>query len=509
MRMASLANEKEDTNQLTNGRNRIMGACVSWEYMQSNPFFFTREGSSVDLVGQYRGATAFLISNGPSLASGRYDLSLLKAPGILTYGINNGPKTIRPNFWSCVDDPKRFLKSIWLDPTITKFVPFGHAEKRLFDNDKWEDGVIRPNPLNGKDKEFLVGDCPNVYYFRRNSKFVANRFLWENTINWGNHKDYGGCRTVLLSVIRILFLLGFRKVYLLGVDLNMSSTKTYHFDEQRDPGSVKGNMETYSKMNEEYFPSLKKYFDAVDFKIYNCTEGSKLTAFPFVKYEDAIAETVGFLGEVKNERTWGLYSKPEIRQKFKDEPTIDKKPHLAHIKVENPSVKLIPDNLSANVSFSSSLPINRKSEDINRSHENIARDEKVESEEEAFDEPQIVQVRATDFVRHEDKERDVPKNKKISKEQVVVTDRRVSRQETVPVPDLIFKKNNKLVFNNASAVKTVVGMKEIFNAGKDQKSHKAESVKIEKDDKKIIRSIPGFELDTMGDGGFWIPDNGK
>ncbi len=330
--MASMNKEKGDQVQARHHRSRDMGHCVSWEWYQPQPMFFTREMSQLNMIGNYRGRSAFMICNGPSVASGRYDLSLLKLPGVITYGINNGPKTVRPNFWSCVDDPKRFLKSIWLDPTITKFVPQAHSEKQLFDNETWTDMVyVKPD---GKTKPVLVGDCPNVVYYHRNSKFVAERFLFEDTINWGNSADYGGGRSVMLPVIRILFLLGFRRVYLLGADFKMSETKTYHFDEQRNNGAVKGNMATYDRMKNEYFPALKPICDAEGFEIFNCTEGSELKTFPFVKYEDAIADCISPLGDLANERTWGLYSKPEERQKWKEEPADEQKAHLKSLIVK-------------------------------------------------------------------------------------------------------------------------------------------------------------------------------
>ena len=326
-RVRSLMKEKDDNNQFRHHRNRLIGHTVSNEFHQTIPFFFTREMCQLNMVGNYRGASAFMICNGPSLASGRYDLSLLKKPGVITYGMNNGARTVRPNFWTCVDDPKRFLKSIWLDPTITKFVPHAHAEKPLFDNETWNKLTVEEN---GKRKDVLVGQCPNVVYFHRNSKFMANRFLWEDTINWGNHKDYGGGRSVMLPVLRILFLLGFRKVYLLGADFKMSDDYTYHFDEQRSKGAVKGNMSTYNRLENEYFPSLKPHFDQAGFEVYNCTEGSQLTTFPFVKYEDAIEEATSKLGDI-NSRTWGLYGKPEERAKHKMEPIKESKIHLKNI----------------------------------------------------------------------------------------------------------------------------------------------------------------------------------
>lgn len=299
--------------------DKNFGPCLYNKYYESFPMFFTRFGKEMDLIGQYHGASIFFICNGPSLASGKYDLTLLKKPGIVTYGINNGPRTIRPNLWSCVDSPERFLKSIWLDPVIAKFVPLTFSEKPIFDNEQWQTSKLR------------VQDCPNVIYFRRNEKFVANRFLKELTIGWGNHKDAGGGRSVMLAVFKIMFLLGFRNVFLMGADFKMSENYTYHFDEQRAKGAVHGNMDTYQKLANQYFPELKPYFDAEGFNVYNCNPESELKVFDYVSYEDAIAFASSPLGDVDNERTWGMYSKPDERQKWAVEPDNRSKVHLANI----------------------------------------------------------------------------------------------------------------------------------------------------------------------------------
>jgi len=316
MRIKSLRKNSEDHNALRYGRGRHLGVCVSNEFYQPAPMFFTREASQLNLIGHYRGASIFLICNGPSFAN--VDHNLLRKPGVVTFGINNGPKTFRPNFWTCVDDPRRFMKSIWLDPCITKVVPMAHFEKRMFDNEKWE------------DMKMLVGDCPNVIGIRRNEKFVAQRFLFEDCVNWGNHKDYGGCRSVMLSALRVIFLLGFRNVYLLGCDLKMSETQTYHFDEQRNKGAVNCNNNTYKRLINEYFPQLKPYFEAEGFNVYNCNPDSAVPkeVFPYVSVEDAVRMATEALGDVEHERTYGLYSKPEERNKWKDEPPPEQKPYF-------------------------------------------------------------------------------------------------------------------------------------------------------------------------------------
>ena len=314
----AIKKDRADDDIIRHGRDRHLGVCVSNEFYQRAPMFFSREAMNLELIGQYRGASAFLICNGPSFASLNHDL--LRQPGIITYGMNNGPASFRPDFWTCVDTPARFLKSIWLDPKITKLVPMAHFEKNIFDNEEW------------KMQNVKVGDCPNVIGFRRNEKFMANRFLFEDCMNWGNHKDYGGCRTVILPCLHILFLLGFRKIYLLGCDLTMSTEYAYHFDEQRDKGAVNCNTATYRKMITEYFPQLKPFFDAEGFEIYNCNPNSALTVFPHVTFEDAIAEATSKLGDTMNERTWGMYSKPEEKEKWKNEIPDEQKAHLAVLK---------------------------------------------------------------------------------------------------------------------------------------------------------------------------------
>ena len=319
MRVRSLGKAGDDWSALRNHRMEHYGFAVSTEFYQQVPFFWNREGCQLNMLGHYRGASIFMICNGPSLASGKMDLSLLKRPGIMTYGMNNGPRTIRPNLWTCVDDPRRFLKSIWFDPCITKIVPHTFAEKRIFDNEKWA------------DMKTLAGQCPNLMYFHRNEKFMPERWLIEDTINWGNSKDHGGGRSVMLAILKIMFLLGFRNVFLLGADFTMSGDYTYHFDEQREHGAVKGNNSTYQKLMYEYFPKLKPYFDAEGFNVYNCNPESELKVFDYVPYEDAIAFASANLGDVDNERTWGMYSKPKERQQWIAEPQDNQKAHLRNI----------------------------------------------------------------------------------------------------------------------------------------------------------------------------------
>jgi hypothetical protein len=290
----SSAIDKNDIKNSKHGRIHHVGSIIG-NYVQSPPMLFNKDGHSMWFGDMYSGRSAFLILGGPSFSL--VNKSLLNHPGILTMGVNNSVKTFRPNLWVSVDSPTHFMKSIWFDPQITKFVPYSHVNKTLFDNERWI------------ELQITVGECPNVWYYKRNEKFDASKFLFEDTFNWGNHKQYGGGRSVMLVAIRMLFYLGVRTVYLLGCDLNMTETSKYHFEQDRLESSIKGNSKTY-KLLIERFEQLKPIFDKYDYKIYNCNQNSNLKIFPFIEFEQAIKYAkFDMPKDIQNERTAGLYDR--------------------------------------------------------------------------------------------------------------------------------------------------------------------------------------------------------
>lgn len=294
--------DKNDDNIASWGRSRHEGyRKFGQKMLQPAPLLFTQDHHPLWIADTYRGRSAFLIASGPSF--GALDHAPLRAPGMLTMGLNNSPRTFRPNLWTCVDSPDHWIRSIWLDPQIQKFAPISMASRKVFNSDKWKFLPIR------------VGDCPNIVYFKRNEHFQPKQWLWEDCVNWGNHKSYGGGRSVLLAAIRILFVLGVRKVYLLGVDLNMSAANTYHFDQRRHPGSVTGNLDTYRKLN-EFFGQLRPLFEAEDFFVFNCNPDSRLTVFDHRTYKASLEECQSHMdfADFANERTRNLYD-TETREK--------------------------------------------------------------------------------------------------------------------------------------------------------------------------------------------------
>ncbi len=250
--------------------------------------FFRANGAPVELVNLFQGRAIFIVCNGPSFSNTNW--SLLRKPGILTFGMNNGAHLFRPNLWAALDDPVRFMESIWRDAAILKFVPVKQMFKPIWIHTK------------GEISRDLVRDYPNVIGFRRNERFDAEQWLSEPTINWGNHADLAGGRSVMLPVLRIAYVLGFRKAFLIGCDFQMDEARKYWFPEDRSPNAISNSAYSYTRLR-EYFRSLQPKFLDAGFHVYNCTPGSRLEAFPFQELEAAVAEHAIDLSE----STYGMY----------------------------------------------------------------------------------------------------------------------------------------------------------------------------------------------------------
>ena len=315
-----------DQLRLRHARERHSGFPVG-AYLQPPPMLFTRDGHNLFLGDLYRGHTAFLIGGGPSLTT--HDLSLLKSPGVLTLAMNNAAVVARPNLWCSVDDPGNFCDGIWYDPGILKFVPLCHMEKHF--NVRNNDGDLEKSKL-------CVGDMPGIIGYRRNEKFLAEQWLYEDTFNWGNHskeKDaYGqkGSRSVMYVALRLLFYLGVRRVFLIGCDFKMEVGKqNYAFEQDRSPNSVRGNNSSYKIMNVR-FANLLPSFEAEGFQVFNCTPKSGLEVFPYVDYEQAIESATAIVPE--KIVTQGMYDRNAKEKKAKSPPKTDPIPDVKKVEAD-------------------------------------------------------------------------------------------------------------------------------------------------------------------------------
>ena len=157
-----------------------------------------------------------------------------------------------------------------------------------------------------------------MLFYRRNERFLAEQYLFEDTVNWGNHKQWGGGRSVMLAAIRLLFFMGVRRIYLLGVDLRMTRESKYHFEQERSTNAIQGNNRTYGLMMKR-FEELQPHFAQHGLEVFNCNRDSALKVFPFVAFDEAVADcTRDMPQDPLTERTEGLYErKAEARARRK------------------------------------------------------------------------------------------------------------------------------------------------------------------------------------------------
>lgn len=258
-----------------------------------SPFFSAADEKPISLGHVGLGGSCFLILSGPSTR--QLDLSLLNRRGIYTVAVNNAASIWRPSAWLCVDPPRKFHESIWFDPAVMKFCPAHLLQMRI--RRRLESGQFE-NILKPDGSQMVPADCPNVIGYNRNLRFNVETWLGESTVNWGvSHKiakqiKRTRIRNVMLAAVKIVYLLGFRQVFLLGCDFDMVPGDEYGFPQGKQPGGVAGNNKSYLLL-QGMFGDLRPQFDRAGFKLWNCNAASKLTVFPFVEFGEAIQMASG------------------------------------------------------------------------------------------------------------------------------------------------------------------------------------------------------------------------
>ncbi len=251
------------------------------------------------------GGSAFLIGGGPS--ANDLSLELFSSRGIFSLAVNNsaGHPKIRPQAMVCSDPPKKFSHSIWLDPAIMKFVPTPKLGGRRARLRKKVNGIF-----SGLGKS--TSDCPNTWGFQRHSwLYPDERFFLSDGACWGNHKSgveqTGEPKTVctMLLGLRILYYLGARKIYLIGVDFSMGPGRGYSFNQARDVGACASNNSQYYIVN-HWLCKMQENgtFGKFGLEVYNCYRNSGLRAFPFVPFTEAVRDARGMVETIPDLAGW-------------------------------------------------------------------------------------------------------------------------------------------------------------------------------------------------------------
>lgn len=246
---------------------------------------FLRDGSgksAMNLEDSRLGQSAFLLLGGPSLAQEPVDL--LTESGATIAAVNSAANLCTPQLWFMVDPPKaEFPARHWKNPAVKKFT----LKSRKGDLVK---------TAENKSAGIRAKQCPQAFFIDYSCGFTAESFLTKPKPAWlakwqdgrKNHEK----KSVMLIAIRMLYWLGFRRVYLLGADFHYRPKRTYAFEGIDKKAGACGTNNTTMGVLRNWFEVLRPEFERRGFHVYNCTTGSRLTAFDFVDLETAVSDAI-------------------------------------------------------------------------------------------------------------------------------------------------------------------------------------------------------------------------
>ena len=236
----------------------------------------------VDICGLWNPQPGFLVCGGPSI--NKIPFQRLSERGIASLAVNNVAGHVPVTAWCYGDPQNKFHHGIHLDPKCIIFAPLGKLKKHI--RARLPDGTFRT-------LDFLERDCPGTFGFSRKAIFDAETFLQTEHAQWGrggNQPEDDSpfrCIDSMLLGIRLLHYLGCPRVYMLGVDFEMTDNAQYAFGQQC--GVRNGRYGKQDAMLKE----LRPVFEKNGFFLYNCNPDSKCTAFDYVPFDKAFEDCKG------------------------------------------------------------------------------------------------------------------------------------------------------------------------------------------------------------------------
>lgn len=157
----------------------------------------------VPMCNCYAGMYGIIVGSGPSLNT--IDISKLKGPGKVVFGVNNSYPKVIPDIWVGMDDPKCYSREIYFEP-FPKILRGGYQDRTLENN-------------------ILVCNLTNIKYLSTDTEFtkdineIFKRRTPESSAPW--------YKSALFAAISIAIWTGVRQLFFVGVDLSMNGKHYY------------------------------------------------------------------------------------------------------------------------------------------------------------------------------------------------------------------------------------------------------------------------------------------
>jgi hypothetical protein len=290
-------------------------------------------------------SACWLIGGGPSLLE--LPMEQIAASPLPKMTTNlAGCGFLRPTFWTSYDPSVRFQRSVYLDPSVMKFV----HPRRAMD--------LVPE-TTGK-----VCDCPNLCFFDPDPERGFADFLsptHSGIVDWND---------TLVQAIDILYRLGFRRIYLAGCEMivfpsekwiaaaarrgvaygplmtlrdfsrqceeagltrteqeELRTAEQYHFDERKPLASAISTDEHYFRVA-QYLRLCRRSISLAGVELISVTPGSRLNDyFPYETAEAVCRRECEAIGLTDSEPVRGFYTQQQDRQPPGLGPMRDFRPH--------------------------------------------------------------------------------------------------------------------------------------------------------------------------------------
>lgn len=227
------------------------------------------------------GESCFIIGNGPSLTV--EDLNTLHDNGIDTFAVNRiyqiFPQTRwRPTYFVSTDAVmlRDKLEEAAAIPAKIKFIPL-------------------------QNKYYLGIKVKGARYFFRNDRREKDQpegFSLDCT------EQVNMRGTVTIACMQLAMHLGYKHIYLLGIDHNFDKVITENGEVIIDPSVKNYFIEGYDQdvstevqhdlgTTTKAYYDVRRFIDKTDVNIYNASRKTKLEAFPKVTFEEALEQIAG------------------------------------------------------------------------------------------------------------------------------------------------------------------------------------------------------------------------
>lgn len=210
-----------------------------------------------DYKNKFKDKRCFIIGSGPSLIN--ENLSLIKNEKIFI--VNRGYKALsfglsHYDFYVCVD--KRVYEENSSEiQNNTKFPRFYNSA--FLDSEYY---------WKGKREKFI----PILRHENKNSILYNNLML--NIMPSDYYDGWGKTATVVIDAALIAFFLGFKEIYILGVDLSYANNKThfYGIEKRRLSKNVENNLIINDSLK-AIINNINKFFEINSIKMVNLSKG--------------------------------------------------------------------------------------------------------------------------------------------------------------------------------------------------------------------------------------------